>query len=218
MIQDLSIIIPAAGQGERLGLGPKAMLVLADRTLLHWLSAKARSIASEVIVAVPPGCMETWASECQNCRIIEGGTTNLQSVALLARSATLPWVMNLNVSMPFLSLDLIQAVANAAKANDIAGAFLASDLPVAQLKDGVVSKLLSRHESGIAQGPNAYRRELLLSLIEVADAEDWRSQSFLEVAMRHGYPISAVPGQKSHIKITSPEDWIIAQQLTQHLL
>lgn len=217
-IDDLSIVIPAAGGGERLGLGPKALLRLDGQPLLHWLCAKARSLSPEVIVAVPPGCLTTWAGHCPGCRLIEGGATHLASMTRLIEAATLPLLMNLNVSMPFTPLTLMRTVAEAARTNGIAGAFLPLELPLARIVEGRVSQLLPRQQTGIAQGPNAYRRQYLLDLIARADAEDWRRQSFLEIALRHGHAISAVPGVKTNIKLTTPEDWRQAQLLKDYLV
>lgn len=214
---DLSIVIPAAGKGERLALGPKALLEIEGRSLLRWLSAKACAVSPEVIVAVPPGCVTEWSSHCPGCRLIEGGDTHLASMTRLIEAATLPWLMNLNVAMPFASIGLMREVALAARACGIAGAFLATELPVAHIEAGRVRQLHSRHETGIAQGPNAYLRAHLLSLIERADADDWQRQSFLEIALRHGLSIGAVPGEKSNLKITTPQDWRQAQLLKDHL-
>lgn len=216
-VDDLSVVIPAAGDGERLGLGPKALLPLAGQPLLRWISAKARALSPEVIVAVPPGCLKTWAAHCPGCRLIEGGATHLASMTRLIEAATLPWLMNLNVSMPFTPLALMHAVAAAAKAEGIAGAFLPLELPLANIVAGKVTQLLPRQQTGIAQGPNAYRRQILLDLIARADAEDWRRQSFLEIALRHGHAIATVPGVKTNIKITTPEDWRQAQLLKEYL-
>jgi 2-C-methyl-D-erythritol 4-phosphate cytidylyltransferase len=216
-IPGLCIVIPAAGLGRRLGLGPKALLPLGDHSLLHWVSAKARTLAAEVIVAAPPDATEQWARHCPQCRVIAGGETHLQSMAKLIQAATLPWFMNINVVMPFASTDLIRRVVAAAKVSGIAAAILPVDLPVARISHGAIVSLLPRQETAIAQGPNAYLRDHLLSLIDRADASDWQRQSFLEIAMRHGYPITAVPGEPTNIKITNQEDWQRAQHLKEFL-
>ena len=49
----VSFLIPAAGTGERLGMGPKGFLELQGRPLLCWLADKALQVADEVLVAVP---------------------------------------------------------------------------------------------------------------------------------------------------------------------
>lgn len=217
-IEDLTIIIPAAGNGERLGLGPKALLQLDGRTLLSWVSAKAKTLAAEVIVSAPPGLTKEWERHCPGCRVIEGGETHLTSMAALAASANLPLLLNLNVAMPFASADLIRKVTNAARVNGIAGGYLPPDLPVAQINNEMVVAILSRQETAVAQGPNAYQRKLLLAIFAQADEIDWRRQSCLEIAMRYGYTIAAVTGERNNIKLTTIEEWKLAQHYKEFLI
>ncbi|MFX6427813.1 NTP transferase domain-containing protein, partial [Acinetobacter baumannii] len=47
----VSVLIPAAGNGERLGLGPKAFLRVGGKTLLEW-AVEAFKEAAEVLVAL----------------------------------------------------------------------------------------------------------------------------------------------------------------------
>ena len=55
MSADTTALVAAAGIGSRLGLGPKAFLVLDGETLLQRVCATARAVAPAVRVAVPPG-------------------------------------------------------------------------------------------------------------------------------------------------------------------
>ena len=52
---DVTVLIPAAGTGERMGMGPKALLLLDGRPVLEWVVRKAMRLADEVIVACPAG-------------------------------------------------------------------------------------------------------------------------------------------------------------------
>ncbi|MER3557304.1 MAG: 2-C-methyl-D-erythritol 4-phosphate cytidylyltransferase, partial [Thermus sp.] len=51
---EVSVLLPAAGLGERLGQGPKAFLKVGGRTLLDWV-LDTFSFADEILVALPPG-------------------------------------------------------------------------------------------------------------------------------------------------------------------
>lgn len=217
VLPHLGILIPAAGRGERLGLGEKALLELDGRPLLHWLVAKARRVATEVIVAVPPGCTESWAVHCAGCRLVEGGTTHLRSMEILVRASTSPLLMNVNVAMPFTSGRLMQAVAAAADLHGCAAAGLPPDVPVLRTRDAQVTEVMDRGGFALAQGPNAYRRGLLLDLCDTATQEEWRLQSFLQIAALRGHRIQIVPGEKANIKITDAEDWALAAHLTRFL-
>ena len=64
----VTVLVPAAGSGERMGLGPKALLELNGRPVLEWVVRKAMAIAVEVIVACPPGVNPALAAGCTAAR------------------------------------------------------------------------------------------------------------------------------------------------------
>ena len=212
-----SILIPAAGLGTRLGLGPKALLELGGRPLVGWLAAKARRVAAEVLVAAPAGAEEQFSALCPGCRIIAGGDTRQASVAALARAARGDCLLIHDVTRPFASESLLRAVAAAATATGAAGAFAGPEVPVARLRDGRVLEAFAASEVGIFQSPQAFRRELLLAVLARTAAEAWQAQSTLQLVLRAGLAVAAVPGEKTNIKLTTAEDWALAQLLKELL-
>ena len=76
-----------AGAGERLGQGTKGFLSLAGRPLLCWVADKALQVADEVIVAVPADRLEVATRLLPRCRVLAGGGSRHDSVALLAEQA-----------------------------------------------------------------------------------------------------------------------------------
>lgn len=213
----ISILVPAAGQGTRLGLGPKALLELGGRPLVAWLAAKALRVAAEVLVAAPAGAEEQFAALCPGCRVIAGGDTRQGSVAALAGAARGDCVLIQDVTRPFASEALLRAVAEAAIATGAAGAFAGPEVPVARLRDGRVLEAFAAAEVGIFQSPQAFRRELLLAVLARADAAGWQAQSTLQLALRAGLAVAAVPGEKTNIKLTTAQDWALAQLLKELL-
>ncbi|MFS8138622.1 MAG: IspD/TarI family cytidylyltransferase, partial [Thermomonas sp.] len=105
---DVSVLIPAAGSGDRLGLGPKAFVPLAGRPVVEWVIRKALRLAGEVIVACPPGAPALDAVLAFTR--IEGGATRQHSVQLLAAQATRPWVLVWDAARPFTSVALAAEV------------------------------------------------------------------------------------------------------------
>jgi 2-C-methyl-D-erythritol 4-phosphate cytidylyltransferase len=207
----VSILIPAAGQGTRLGLGPKALLELGGRPLVAWLAAKALRVAAEVLVAAPPGAATQFAALCPGCRVIEGGTTRQASVAALACAARGDCLLIHDVTRPFVSAALLRAVAGAATPTGAAGAFFGPEVPVVRLRGGRMLEAFAADEVGILQSPLALRRELLLSVLARTEAQGWEAQSTMQLVLRAGVAVVAVPGEKTNIKLTTPEDWALAQ-------
>ena len=83
----VSCLIPAAGAGLRVGQGTKGFLSLSGRPLLCWVADKALQVADEVIVAVPADRLEVATRLLPRCRLLAGGGSRHDSVALLAEQA-----------------------------------------------------------------------------------------------------------------------------------
>ncbi len=204
----VSCLIPGAGSGERLGLGPKAFLEFRGRPLLCWITDRALQVADEVLVAVPTDLVETAASMLPRCRVIAGGATRQDSIALLAGQAHGDWLIVHDAARPFASLALLQAVLDTALRTGCAGAFLDPEVPVARLRDGRVVEAYARDEVGVFQSPQAFSRENMRALLACqTDAPGWHGQSTIQLALLAGVPVHAVPGEKTNIKITTSEDW-----------
>jgi 2-C-methyl-D-erythritol 4-phosphate cytidylyltransferase len=66
-------IVLAAGQGERLGLGPKAWLSLEGRTLLERAVATMRQVVERVIVGVAREDIERAGRLCGPAAVVVPG-------------------------------------------------------------------------------------------------------------------------------------------------
>lgn len=204
----VSCLIPAAGSGQRLGLGPKAFLLLQGRPLLCWVAERALQVADEVLVAVPETLVETASDLLPRCRVIAGGATRQDSIACLAHAARGQWLIVHDVARPFASRALMETVLDTARRHGCAGAFLDPEVPVARLRDGCVVEAYARDEVGVFQSPQAFaRRHMDAMLACQADAPGWYGQSTIQLALLAGVVVHAVPGEKTNVKITTIEDW-----------
>lgn len=213
MTDRVSCLIPAAGAGERLGHGTKGFLSLAGRPLLCWVVDKALRVADEVIVAVPVDRVDEATQLLPCCRVVAGGGSRHDSVALLAGHAHGDWLLLHDVARPFASAGLLAGVLEAARGCGCAGAFVDPEVPVARLHGGFAVEALPRHEAGVFQSPQAFRRALLLELLERSRIDGWQPQSTMQLALRAGLRVAAVAGEKTNIKITTAEDWRLAATL-----
>lgn len=204
----VSCLIPAAGIGERLGLGPKAFLEVQGRPLLCWMTERALQVADEVLVAVPSPLVEQAAQMLPRCRVMAGGATRQDSIARLAGQAAGEWLIVHDAARPFASLALLQAVLATARRTGCAGAFLDPEVPVARLRDGRVIEAYPRDEVGVFQSPQVFSRENMRAMLACqANAPGWYGQSSIQLALLAGVPVHVVPGEKTNIKITTIEDW-----------
>ena len=99
-----------------------------------------------------------------------------------------------------------------------AGAFLSPSVPVARLRDGRVVEAYAGSEVGIFQTPQVYARADMDRMLQHQQTlPGWFAGSPVQLALAAGIEMHAVPGEAHNLKITTDDDWRLAQHLA-HLL
>lgn len=209
----VSFLIPAAGTGERLGMGPKGFLELQGRRLLYWLADKAQQVADEVLVAVPAAHVDEVARMLPGCRVIAGGASRHDSVAYLAGAARGDWLLLHDAARPFASVTLFRAALYAARETGCSATLLDPEVPVARVHDGLLVEAHPPSAMGISQTPQVFSREAMCRMQAHAAAQGWRPQSTMQLALLAGERVRAVRGEKTNLNITTREDWSAVQHL-----
>ncbi len=205
-------LIPAAGNGLRLGEGPKALLRLGDRTLLEIVVAKVRPLVDNVIVAAPTAYQAQFRSYVgTDVQVIAGGEQRRDSVEQMLAAADADTVLIQNVASPFASAALLQQVLKAAIHQGAAGAFYSPSVPVAKIHQHRVDHYWNRTEAGYFQTPQAFSREILLAAHDRAGSQHYQSTAQYVIAA--GFEVVAIAGEEENIKITSELDWQIARDV-----
>jgi 2-C-methyl-D-erythritol 4-phosphate cytidylyltransferase/2-C-methyl-D-erythritol 2,4-cyclodiphosphate synthase len=224
----VTAIIAAAGRGERLGGGvPKQLLDVGGRPMLE------RSVTTflrhpaiaELIVALPADLLDTppeyLLRQTKPVRLVGGGARRQDSVvnAFRAVDEQSEIIVIHDAARPFASADLISRTIGAAMETGAAlAAVPASDTvkKVAQeaggrTQDVFVVETLPRDVIFLAQTPQAFRREVLRDALArgVDDATDEAS-----LVERAGYSVRIVEGERTNIKVTTPDDLMMADLIT----
>lgn len=215
MPAEVSALVPAAGSGTRLGLGPKSELLWGNKTLARAVSEKLKQVASEVLVGLRPDRLERGRADLEGiAQVHAGGETRFQTLKRLLSHARFPLVLICDANRPFASLPLIRRVLEAAEKSGASGAFFDPVVPAALLSPaGKVESALPRGKYLLPQSPHAYRKELLVRAFEAAERDGLETQTTFELVARLGVPIEAVPGEETNFKITTPKDWEMAHLL-----
>jgi 2-C-methyl-D-erythritol 4-phosphate cytidylyltransferase/2-C-methyl-D-erythritol 2,4-cyclodiphosphate synthase len=216
-------ILAAGGSGIRAGVA-KQWLALAGETVLR---RSARMLAAceavdAVVAVVPPGDEARAEAELSGLgkpvRVVAGGAARADSVRNgLAAAADAAVVLVHDAARPFASTALAGRVADAA-ARD--GAALAA-LPVtdtvkraaAEAAPPRVQDTLDRRTLWLAQTPQGFRRDLLLTAYAAAGEEASAATDECALIERLGAPVTLVPGEAGNFKITGPEDVARARAL-----
>jgi 2-C-methyl-D-erythritol 4-phosphate cytidylyltransferase/2-C-methyl-D-erythritol 2,4-cyclodiphosphate synthase len=147
-------------------------------------------------------------------RVVTGGARRQDSVANAFQATNDESVVVIvhDAARPFATADLVSRTLAAAMESGAALAALPASDTVKRTDDRLVLETLPRESIYLAQTPQAFRREILrdaLALGEAAaDATDEAS-----LAERAGHPVRVVEGESGNIKITRPEDLVVAEAI-----
>ncbi len=219
-------LIPAAGRGLRMGGHvPKQFLSLGGQPLiLHSLRVlQASSAIHEIILAVPQNEMDYCLKEIvaqhhftKVTKVVPGGAERQDSVrhALEAVHDDVDVVLVHDAVRPFLTERMVEEVVSKARVKGAAIIALPMKDTVKQVgADFVIERTVDRTGLWLAQTPQAFRRDWLLSAHRKAHGEGVRATDDAYLMEWCGYPVSVVEGSGENIKVTRPEDMAIGEAI-----
>lgn len=217
----VAAIIVAGGKGERVGAAqPKQFLDLGGGRTMLSMSIQtflACSDVDEVIVAVPPGFADR-VRPAERLHVVEGGRRRQDSMAnAFARvSGGVDVVLVHDAARPFVSSRIIADTIAAARLHGAAIAAVPVRDTVKRVSMAgearVVRETIPRDEVFLAQTPQGFRRDVLEHALEAAAGGDVTDEAML--VERAGIAVHIVDGDSANLKITTPEDLMLARTVT----
>jgi len=217
-------VVPAAGRGARFGSPiPKSLVPLRGRPLVYYpLDVLQRMDEVEAIVVAAPAeaLSDVWrlvrdAGLTKVTAVVPGGADRQASVA--AGLAALPpgprLVLVHDGVRPFLSPEVVRAVVDAAARHGAATAAVPVAETIKRAEDGWVEATLDRSRLYHVQTPQAFDRGLLLRAHEEAARQGFRGTDDASLVERLGHRVRLVPGSSVNLKVTVPEDLVVADAL-----
>ncbi|TGE05463.1 2-C-methyl-D-erythritol 4-phosphate cytidylyltransferase [Hymenobacter fodinae] len=215
-------ILVAGGSGTRMGAGrPKQFLeLLGEPVLLHTLRrfTEAALRVQECVVVLPPDQFASWQELCEQHQVtiphtvVAGGHSRWASVrnglAHLQGQAAGTVAVHDGVR-PLVSAAVIEATFAAAEAH---GAAIAAVAP----KDSVRSVsqqgsfALDRSRLRLVQTPQCFELTLLQRAYQLPELSAFTDDASVVEDL---HPIQLVPGDYRNLKITTPEDLVLAEAL-----
>ncbi len=214
-------LIPAAGVGARVGAasGPKQYLPLGPKTMLeHAVEAMLADARVERVFVVVAPADARWPSLPVDRERVEflpvGGPTRAESVrnglvAVAGRCADDDRVLVHDAARPCLAPAQLGALIDAVGADDDGG-LLAVPLTdtVKRASEGQVSMTLDRSSLWCAQTPQLFRVGSLRAALSAGSLADVTDEA--SAMERAGHAPRLVPGVTSNLKVTTPEDLVLA--------
>lgn len=217
----VSAIIPAAGFGKRMGGGTaKQFLPLrGEPVLVHTVRLFVQSPSvDEVIIAAHDleATREAVGFMPKVTHIVMGGKERQDSVwAGLQRVASRPRVICVHdAARPLLPASLLEAMLReaAARPAQVVGVPVKDTIKQVN-RDGVVSQTPDRSTLWAVQTPQVFWVEPMVAAFRKAYSEGYVGTDCASLLERTGVPVWVHPGTAENLKLTTPEDFLLAETI-----
>lgn len=220
---EVGVLVPAAGAGTRLGGRRKQFRLLGGLPLLvqTLLVFERHPEVHHLVVATPADAFEEVADALRShgvtklTAVVLGGPTRQASVCETLKQAppSVAFVLVHDAVRPFVYPDQITTVLQKVRTEGAAALALPMADTVRRGEGGTFGETVSRKGLYRMQTPQGFRRDWL----EAAHAEAARRQieatDDVALVQQMGHPVQIVRGSTRNIKITTPDDWALAQAL-----
>jgi 2-C-methyl-D-erythritol 4-phosphate cytidylyltransferase len=217
----IAVVIPAGGEGRRMGGVTKPLLELGGVTLLQRTLEPflARTDVHWIVVALPAALAAApphWLMADRRVDIVAGGAERVDSVrhALAAVPVEADIVLVHDAARPLVSAAVIErCIAAAADGRSAIAAMPVTDT-IKQVDDGGrVIGTPDRRRMWAAQTPQAFPAEVLRDAHARAEAERVSATDDAALVARYGGTVIVVEGAAENLKITRPADLAVAEAL-----
>lgn len=217
-------IIPAAGNGVRMKAGQnKAFIEVCGKPIIvHTLEALAHcSAVGLVYIVVRCGEVPYTQELLEKYRsgfaeldyvVLEGGAERQQSVynALRVLPSEVEYVAVHDGARPFITAQIFAACLESAREHGAAVVATPSKDTVKTAVGDLVAHTLNRAELRCIQTPQIFEKQLLLTAYRTAEAQGYLGTDDASLVERLGHKVCLTEGDYRNIKLTTPEDLVVA--------
>ncbi len=221
---EVAVLMPAAGEGRRLGGVRKQFRTLGERPLLVQvlLAFERHPRVGHLIVAVPEEHVREVSDRLQAeglsklTAVVSGGDSRQDSVrhALRAVPAPVEVVLVHDAVRPFVSASQIQKVIEGVREQGAAALAVPVVDTLRTAQDDVFGDTVPREDLYRMQTPQGFRRAWLEDAHRAAaEGEGPPATDDVSLVQRTDREVALVRGSRRNFKITTQADWHLAQQL-----
>ena len=221
-----SAIIPAAGSGLRFGEKKQLKEIngmpLIHYTLLPFISSK---MIDEIIIAVSKDDINIINSVVKTINstkpitIVEGSSTRQGSIknALKAINDQSKCICIHDAVRPFIQKELIEKTISSLKDCDAVIVGNKSTDTLKEVSNNVITNTIDREKIWQVQTPQVFLKNALLSAYSYADKENIIGTDDAILLEKAGHEVIIINDRSINFKITTKEDWIVAEALFNHM-
>ena len=217
-----SAIIPAAGSGKRFG-EKKQFKEINGKPLIYYTLAPffESTVIDDIVVPVQKNDIDEVASIIDSItmkkkvKVIEGGKTRQDSIhnALGQINNRTRFVCVHDAARPFITKDLVEKVIRSLKDCDAAIVGSQSTDTLKKVSNGEISGTIDRDKIWCVQTPQVFLKEAIINAYDLAKKQSFQGTDDSSLLERAGYRVKIINDSSTNFKITTNEDWIIAESL-----
>ncbi len=223
----IAALIMAAGRGDRFeGGAPKQLALVGGRPMVAWSIERFAHCPDihEIYLVIPPDQADAWRATMAEpsgehvTDIIEGGDRRQDSVrnGVEALSDRVTHVLVHDAARPCLSASLLDRIVGALSVHDaVVPAVPLVDTLVVETA-GKIDAIVDRADIAGVQTPQAFERQLVLRAHRKANADGLEMGDDGSLVLALGETVHTIPGERTNIKVTYPEDIAIAEEILSH--
>jgi 2-C-methyl-D-erythritol 4-phosphate cytidylyltransferase len=219
-------LIPAAGMGKRMGASINKQYLLLDGLpiVARTISVFERSPLIEAIYLVIPAdeipyCREHVVEACGFRKVVEivpGGRERQNSVmngldAMRQQVADDDMVLIHDGVRPLITVELLQESIDVARRSDGSLVAVPAKDTIKTVLDGIIVDTPPRESLWQAQTPQTFRFAAIFEAHRAAEQEGFTGTDDASLVERRGGTVRIVRGDYRNIKITTPEDLVLAE-------
>ncbi len=222
----IQAIVPAAGKGERLGVKiEKPYVLLAGIPLIvHTLKGleSVKEIDSIVLVVSREWLRRVREEILERYRlkrvaaVVKGGDTRMESVyaGLSSLNQKARWVLVHDAARPLVRGDEVsKLIQSARRTGAVCPGVIPKDTTKRVSEKGWVKETLDRRQLRAVLTPQVFRRDILVKAYEWAFAKGYGGTDDASLVERLGVKVKIIEGNPENIKITTPEDLLLAEAI-----
>ncbi len=224
----VAVLIPASGKGSRLGGRRKQFRRLGGEPLIvRTMRAFQEHDAIDcIVVAAPADARSALEVELRRCGISKlvavvcGGASRQASVhaALCVVPPEITTILVHDAVRPFVEPGHIDAVIAGVQCCGAAALGVPVSDTLRYADRGVYGETVPRAGLYRMQTPQGFRRDWFEEAHTAAEKQKLRASDDVELVRKMGHPVEIIAGSSLNVKITTPDDWEIAQLVWSYFL
>ncbi|HJV32130.1 MAG TPA: 2-C-methyl-D-erythritol 4-phosphate cytidylyltransferase [Bacillales bacterium] len=217
------VIIPAAGQGKRMGVGKNKLLIDLNGIpmFIHTLRVFESDEECEgVVLAIHPQDVVEFKALLEKYKItkvkniVSGGQERQHSIYNGLKTVNGNGVILVHdAARPFVKKEHIHRLMETAEKYGAAILGVPAKDTMKKVSDGMVLETVERSSLWAVQTPQAFRMSILLEANEAAEKDKFIGTDDASLVERLSIPIKMVEGDYDNIKLTTKEDLFFAEAI-----